>query len=170
MLGPAFQSGGGWAAEGETGAGGFVEQEEEGVAGGDEHLGVIAGGGELGGAGEQGSFEFVGALDGGAKDGGAEGVELVGGGVHDDEAEGREDFGEEAAEGSGEPGVGGIALAEEAGDFGVVEELGGAVEGGVEVVAAGIGAGVDAERADGDGRGGVEAKGKGLDGGFGEEG
>ena len=43
-------------AEGEAGFGGYVEEEEEGVAGGDEDLGVVAGGFELGGAGEEGGL------------------------------------------------------------------------------------------------------------------
>ena len=97
-------------------------------------------------------------------------MEVAGGGVEDDEAVGGEDLGEEAAEGAGEGGVGGVTLAEEVGDGCVGEQLGGLVEGGVEALAAGFAAAVDAELADGLRGRGVEAEGEGFDRGFAEEG
>ncbi len=124
-----------------------LDEEEEGVAGGDEDLGVIAGGFELVGASEESGFELVGALDGGAEDAGTEGVEFAGGGVHDDEAVGGEDFGEETSEGAGEGGVGGVTLAQKVGDGCPAEELAGAVELGFEMDAACVVAAADAHRA-----------------------
>jgi hypothetical protein len=90
----------------------------------------------------EGGFEGVGVLDGVAEDGSAEGVEGARGGVDDDEAGIGEGGGEEAREGRGVGGVGGVARGEEV-EFGSAsDELSGAVEDLGD-------AGADGERADG---------------------
>ena len=83
---------------------GFGDEEEQRGAGLDQDLGVVAGGFEFGGAGEQGGFEVFGALDGGAECGGAEGMEVAAGCVHDDEALVGEQTRHQAGKGGGEGG------------------------------------------------------------------
>jgi hypothetical protein len=126
--GPTRKPGAVLAAEGKARAGGFIDEEEEAGAGGDEDLGVVAALGEELVAVVEGGFEGVGVLDSVAENGSAEGVEGAGGGVDDDEAGVGEGGGEEAREGGGVGGVGGVTGGEEVELGGASDELGSAVE------------------------------------------
>jgi hypothetical protein len=131
-----------FAAEGDTGAGGFVNQKEQAAAGGDQDLRVVAAIGEQFVAFVERGFEVGGVLDGAAKDRRAEGVKGAGGGVDDDEAVVGEGGGNEAGKGRGEGRAGGVAGGEQV-EFGcAADEFRGTFEKRDD-------AGAEVERADG---------------------
>ena len=74
------------AAQRQAGAGFGVDQEEQRMIGGDQHLRVIASGLEILRAHQQRVFELVGPLQRSLQNACAHGVELARGGVHDDQA------------------------------------------------------------------------------------